>query len=211
MLNKWKKHFIQTQKGAYKNATLEKIDTHWLIFDSETEEAFSFTPETFADFEIKGYLKAVDEWVSLQYYSEQYLQADEKLLPVTENMPFRIQTRLPFAYEAWLAKLTHEQLLKITQFLNDLHYSLFDCLYCHNTDLFMDTTDGTGVNFIFFTMDASLPPYPTLFIISTKYLQITSLIFYWQMDKNFICPIKNTPLPKFLLVFYTQKCIYMIE
>ena len=150
MLNKWKKHFIQTQKGAYKNATLAKIDTHWLIFDSETEEAFSFTPETFADFEIKGYLKAIDEWVSLQYYSEQYLQADEKLLPVTENMPFRIQTRLPFAYEAWLAKLTHEQLLKITQFLNDLHYSLFDCLYCHNTALFMDTTDGTGVNFIFF-------------------------------------------------------------
>ena len=149
MTNAWRKKFINEQRGAYQLATLEKIDTHWLIFDSETDEAFPFQDETFESYDIQVMTEDY-EWISVAFYDTHYLRADEKLIPIVEDMKLRIQTHLPFAYEKWLEELSREHLLKITHFLNDLNYSLFDCIYCHNTAMFENKTDRCGVNFIFF-------------------------------------------------------------
>lgn len=148
-MNIWRKKFLNEQRGAYKAATLEKIDTHWLIFDSETDEAFPFQDETFKSYDIQA-MTEEQAWVSVSFYNSHYLRADEKLIPIIEEMKLRIQTRLSFAYQAWLEELSCEHLRKITYFINDLNYSLFDCIYCHNTAMFENKKHGQGVNFIVF-------------------------------------------------------------
>lgn len=148
MTEMWRKNFIHEQRGAYQAATIEKIGTHWLIFDTQTDEAIPFSKETFEEIGIQ-IQSGNQEWISIQYYDTNYLQADEKLIPIQNQMNIRIETALSFAYHQWLEQLPRKTLLTFTQFINDLNYSLFDCVYCHNTSLFQNAGNGHHVNFIF--------------------------------------------------------------
>lgn len=148
MREAWKKKLIRQQRGSYQAATIEKIDTHWLIFDSQTDEALPFSEETFNEMDIQ-IQSAHQEWIPAYYYDDNYLRSDKHLIPLEDKMNIRIENLLPFAYQTWLEGLARNPFLKFTQFINDLNYSLFDCIYCHHTALFSSNENGHGVNFIF--------------------------------------------------------------
>ena len=148
MTEPWRKKFIREQRGAYRAATVEKIDTNRLIFDTETNEALPFSEETFQACDIQIQCPN-QEWKSVQYYNFDYLRMNEKLIPIEDVMHIRMETALPFAYNAWLEQLSRHSLLKFTQLINDLNYSLFDCIFCHNATLFQNSDCGESINFIF--------------------------------------------------------------
>ncbi|WP_199426425.1 DUF2777 domain-containing protein [Thermaerobacillus caldiproteolyticus] len=135
--------YINEQKRSYIHGMVEHVNNEWVFFDEEDEEAIPIEKMTESVIEIFRF----DQWIRGQFQENGtvYVGRDPILLQHGEMVRFRKQ--LPYAYQQWLEALSDKTFFHFVEWLNDLDFSLYDCLYCYNGLLF---EKHTGVNFIIY-------------------------------------------------------------
>jgi len=136
---------MNQQKRSYTTGSVELINDQWIFFDDENEEASMF--EEFTDQEIEVYL--INKWEKGVYTQDGIIMMHDYFHKLEHGTKVRILKNLPFAYTEFLTSLCDDTFTKYTATLNQLSFSLFDCIYCHNYMMYtLPEENQEGVNFI---------------------------------------------------------------
>jgi len=136
---------MNQQKRSYTTGTVELINDQWIFFDDENEEASML--EEFTDQEVEVYL--INKWEKGVYTQDGLMMMHDYFHKLEHGNKVRIPKSLPFAYNEFLNSLCDDTFTKFTATLNQLSFSLFDCIYCHNYLMYtLPEENKEGVNFI---------------------------------------------------------------
>ncbi|MFC3883681.1 DUF2777 family protein [Bacillus songklensis] len=140
-------HFLKEQPRAFVCGTIDRIDTQWVFFDDENDEAFML--DEIADDSLEVYLS--HRWHKAMWAGDNILQINGQIHMLKEGDYIRVRKTLQHAYEMLLEEFTFEALARFTQHLNNLNFSLYDCIYCFNSLCFQENASSkNGVNFLIF-------------------------------------------------------------
>lgn len=144
---KQRKHILYTQPRAHTVGNVEFINREWVFFDEENDEAFLLEDIIEDGFELLYH----NNWLPARFYEENTLQvADEKHF-LQNGETIRIRKKLLVSYQEWLEELPESSFLLLTDTLQSIGYSLYDCIYCHNFLSFQQKDKlREGVNFLTF-------------------------------------------------------------
>ena len=138
---------IEDQLRAYTTGAVEYINDQWIFFDEESDEASLLE-------ELDGHHAEVflfNKWIKASFTGDGTIKINGDTYHFKDGDLLRIQKKLPFAYEEFLKDLSDETFFKYTLSLNRYHFSLFDCIYCHNSFVFQaNKHECKGVNFIIY-------------------------------------------------------------
>jgi hypothetical protein len=134
---------INEQKRAYIQGTIEFVNGEWIFFDEEDEEASLLEEMTEGNIEIFRH----GHWMGGQLQKDGMVDIGIEVFPLQSGEHVRFRKRLPYAYQQWLESLSDKTFFHFVQWLNELGFSLYDCLYCYNGLLFKKYS---GVNFIIY-------------------------------------------------------------
>lgn len=155
MSKKSLKHTLFTkQTRAYIEGVVEQFNDQWVFFNIETEEASLLEERENKLLEIydgqmwkKGYL--------LEDGQVQF--SDGKIYVIKNHDHIRFQKDLFHSFDTLLSELSDDVFIQFVTSLNSLQFSIFDCIYCYNHDMFIRNKQGqTGVNFILFDNEESV-------------------------------------------------------
>ncbi|QFT88322.1 hypothetical protein FIU87_06680 [Bacillus sp. THAF10] len=146
-----RKRIIYEQKRSYTCGTVENINDQWIFFEAEDDEAFLLEEITEDGIEIL----LNNEWVlGVLLETGQVILHTNHLYELSNGDAVRVRKRLPQPYMEMLEELSEDAFTNFTNLLNKSDFSLYDCIYCHNTMQFMDSDDEpNGVNFLVFDND----------------------------------------------------------
>jgi hypothetical protein len=135
--------YLKEQKRAYVQGTLQYVNNEWVFLDEENEEVSLLEDMTDEDIELFRFGKWVRGKVgddgTVLFFTQRYALKDGEIV--------RFRKHLSYAYEQWLQYLPDKTFFYFIQMLNNLDFSLYDCLYCYNHFLF---NNNIGVNFIIY-------------------------------------------------------------
>ncbi len=136
---------MSKQKRSSTLGTIEYINDQWIFFDDENEEASLL--EDLIDQEIEVFTN--NRWQRGTFKDEGMVRLPDYFYKLQHGDCIRVPKNLPFAYNELLNEWSDELFLGYTQFLNNLSFSLYDCIYCHNFLLYVpENRNYKGVNFI---------------------------------------------------------------
>jgi len=135
--------FINEQKRAYTQGTVEFANDEWIFFDEEDEEASLLEEMTEGSIEVFRH----GDWMCGQLQQGGIIDTGIGSFPLQNGDRVRFRKRLPYAYQQWLESLSDKTFFHFVQWLNEHGFSLYDCLYCYNGLLF---EKYAGVNFIIY-------------------------------------------------------------
>jgi hypothetical protein len=135
--------YLKEQKRSYVQGTLQYVNNEWIFLDEENEEVSLLEDMIDEDIELFRFGKWVRGKVcddgTVLFFTQRYALKDGEIV--------RFRKHLSYAYEQWLQYLPDKTFFYFIQMLNNLDFSLYDCLYCYNHFLFKN---NTGVNFIIY-------------------------------------------------------------
>ncbi|MCZ0755371.1 DUF2777 family protein [Anoxybacillus sp. J5B_2022] len=135
--------YIPEQKRAYIHGEVECVNDEWIFFDEEHEEAALLEEMTEGEIEIFRH----ERWLHGYLQENGIVHLGGSILSLHNGDIVRFRKLLPYAYRQWLEGLPEKTFFCFVEWLNSLHFSLYDCLYCYNGLLF---AKQLGVNFIIF-------------------------------------------------------------
>jgi hypothetical protein len=147
-MNQQQRHkLMEYQSRAFTEGSIEYINSQWVFFDSETEEA-SLMDE---------YLHQEIEIFRLNRWRKGILFEGGKVCLPNENLflndhdLIRIRKHLIYSLEKILEEMNDDAFFQFVTTLNSLNFSIYDCIYCYNHLSFLDNEKGkNGVNFMIF-------------------------------------------------------------
>jgi hypothetical protein len=136
---------LPLQERTYTIGTVESIHDQWVFFDEHDE------PTALADITKECYqININDNWVTFHKFDDG-MALGPQTYTIKHGDTLRIKKPLSYVYQEWLNELTDEAFGRIVQTLNNLQFSVFDCIYCHNFLFFkIDNKPFNGVNFLLF-------------------------------------------------------------
>lgn len=135
--------YIPEQKRAYIQGEIECVNDEWIFFDEKNEEAVLIEEMTEGEIEIFRF----GEWIRGQWQENGMIHLGATALSLHGGEIVRFRKTLPYAYRQLLEALPEKTFFHFVEWLNDLHFSLYDCLYCYNGLLF---SNHLGMNFIIY-------------------------------------------------------------
>ncbi|RSK29268.1 DUF2777 family protein [Bacillus sp. HMF5848] len=142
----------QEQPRAYTTGTVEFINDEWIFFDEETDEAFLLEDIAHVHIEV---LK--NGWLKGELKEKGRVILAKSIYRLQNGDMVRIQKALLHSYDCWLEQLDDSTFYQFISSLNQLGYSMYDCIYCHNQLLYSQTPKtGRGVNFLIFDNEESI-------------------------------------------------------
>jgi hypothetical protein len=170
--------YIKEQKRAYIQGTVEYVNNEWIFFDEENEEAALLEEMTKGNIEIFRF----GQWFRGQLQENGIIRLDVDKVPLQDGEIVRFHKRLPYAYQQWLASLPEKTFFHFVEWLNDLDFSLYDCLYCYNGLLF---AKHSGVNFIIYDNTELISNVQHYYERGSSYKDRFEITF--NTGKRFIC------------------------
>ncbi len=91
-----------------------------------------------------------NNWLPARFYEQDVLQIANEQHHLQNGEMIRIRKKLLLSYNEWLEELPDSVFTLLTESLQSLHYSLYDCMYCHNYLSFLPQEESReGVNILF--------------------------------------------------------------
>ncbi|WP_110114332.1 DUF2777 family protein [Bacillus sp. CGMCC 1.16541] len=144
---------FKEQERSYLSGVVECIDSQWVFFEEDSDEASMVDDIVNESLEI--YLH--DTWQKAIFMSDNLLKLHGETYMMKDGDLLRVRKTLQHAYEQLLESLEVEAFSQFAAQLNSLHFSLYDCIYCHNTLLFLPShEDISGVNILVYDNEESI-------------------------------------------------------
>lgn len=137
---------IENQQRSYCEGILELINGEWVFFDEENDDAFPLEDFFFKEIQFKQ----LNQWHTGILTEDYVIQSKHTQYILQDQMRIRIRKSLPFSCISWLEELQNDVFYQFFSTLNQLNFSIFDILYCHNFLSFIFTQKKQGVNFLTF-------------------------------------------------------------
>ncbi|GGE72529.1 DUF2777 family protein [Priestia taiwanensis] len=138
---------LQEQPRAYTSGNVEYINNEWVFFDEESDEAYLLADFVSEDLEI--HMNEV--WIRAYFFEDDVIQIENKQYFLQHGEYIRIRKKLQTSYQEFLHELSDEAFTKLVDALNELDYSIYDCIYCHNFLSFQPKDKSAqGINFFLF-------------------------------------------------------------
>ncbi|HDR3889321.1 TPA: DUF2777 domain-containing protein [Bacillus cereus] len=145
-----RKHILYNQPRAHTVGNVEYINKEWVFFDDENDEAFLLEDIAEDGFEILYN----NNWLPARFYEQDILQIANEQHSLQNGEMIRIRKKLLLSYNEWLEELPDSVFTLLTESLQSLNYSLYDCMYCHNYLSFLPKDEACeGVNILLFDND----------------------------------------------------------
>lgn len=143
MLNRY--HIMRNQQRAYTIGSIERINTEWIFFDEESEEA-----SLVADIVQDGFEILYEQhWVPALLYENDIIKIEHTLHHLQNKDILRVPKKLQYSYEVWITELPDLSFYTFASTLQELGYSVYDSIFCHNSLQFQSNFQlKQGVNFI---------------------------------------------------------------
>ncbi|AWC31898.1 hypothetical protein TU51_05130 [Bacillus cytotoxicus] len=125
---KQRKHILYNQARAHTIGNVEYINDEWIFFDDENDEAFLLEDIIEDGFEVLYN----NNWLPARFYEKNILQIADEHHPLQNGEMIRIRKKLLFSYNEWIEELSDSAFSLFIDTLQTIHYSLYDCIYCHN-------------------------------------------------------------------------------
>jgi hypothetical protein len=138
---------IEYQPRAFNAGTVENINSQWVFFDEETDEAALVDEFIHQEVEVLRNNK----WCKGFLLDNGRIQTGNDEFLLLHQEPLRIRKQLVYSLERLLDELNDEAFIQFVNTLNSLNFSVYDCIYCYNHLTFLDHNRGkSGVNFLIF-------------------------------------------------------------
>ncbi|AKO91283.1 DUF2777 family protein [Priestia filamentosa] len=146
MKNLSKTQCLEMQPRSFILGTLECIDSQWIFFDEEDEASML---QDILSSSCEVYWKG--HWQKACWKKDNSFEINNTVCFLQDGAELRVGKKLQHAYQLLIDELSTHSFMRLSQLLNDLSFSLYDCIYCFNTLCFLPT-DGerNGVNFLIF-------------------------------------------------------------
>src|SRR5690606_4750097 len=141
-----KLRIIDNQQRSYCEGIIEKINGDWVFFDEENDDAFPLEDFFFREFQFKH----LNQWHTGILTEDFKIQSKHTQYVLQDYMQVRIRKTLPYRCISWLEELQNDVFYQFISTLNELEFSIFDLLYCHNISSFKLSPKKQGVNFLTF-------------------------------------------------------------
>ncbi|RLQ97236.1 DUF2777 domain-containing protein [Falsibacillus albus] len=139
--------FLEKQTRAFTAGTAEMIDNQWVFFDEETDEASML--EYYIDHEIEVF--RFNQWEKGKLRDNGKIKLPYGTVSLDHAAAIRIRKNLVFSLEMLLDDLNDDAFVQFITSLNSAHFSIYDCIYCHNHLSFLSKEGRReGVNFLMF-------------------------------------------------------------
>ncbi|WP_017754565.1 DUF2777 family protein [Calidifontibacillus oryziterrae] len=137
---------IPLQERAFIEGTIEYIGNEWIFFDETNEEAFEL--EELGD-EVEVYIN--DQWKKGTLIDNTIIYIKNDIHYLQNGDRIRYNKKLTYSFKTLIEELNDQSYLNFVKTLNELSYSLFDCIYCHNYLVFLQKRDKKeGMNVMIF-------------------------------------------------------------
>ncbi|WP_018662426.1 DUF2777 domain-containing protein [Heyndrickxia acidiproducens] len=138
---------IERQSRAFFTGTIEKLNDEWVFFDDESDEATML--EDFIGQEVE--IMLTDGWHKGTLAADGRIRLQKETIPLMDKATLRIRKPLLFSLEVLLDEWDDDLFKRFISHLNVFGFSIYDCIYCHNTLSFLPADKKQkGVNFILF-------------------------------------------------------------
>lgn len=137
---------LKSQPRSYMEGTIFFMNNEWIFFDNEDDEAYLLDELTNNTFEIF----ISNTWVTATIINHNEIIINHSKYLLIDGMKLKIPKSLQLAYQNFLDELSDQSFQKFTTTLDELEYSLFDCMICHHYLSFMNELPSIGVNFFLF-------------------------------------------------------------
>ncbi|MBM7702629.1 DUF2777 domain-containing protein [Metabacillus iocasae] len=154
------------QERCHTTGIIECIDSQWVFFEEDSDEASMLNDIVNDSLEIH----VKNTWQKAMFISDNVLKLNGDTYMLRDGDQLRVRKKLQHAYEELLQSLSIDVFSSFTSQLNSLGISLYDCIYCHNTSLFLPShEDVNGVNFIIYDNEESICSVHHLFSRGTEH------------------------------------------
>ncbi|MCH1625835.1 DUF2777 family protein [Ferdinandcohnia quinoae] len=138
---------IKEQKRSHIVGTVECINEQWIFFDAESDEASML--EEMIDHDVEVF--TLNRWEKGVFVEEGLIKMCDYFYKLENGDCLRFRKWLPQSYNKFLENFSEDLFLKYTSLLNNLSFSLYDCIHCHNQFIYSkDKQHFQGVNFIIY-------------------------------------------------------------
>ncbi|MFS1515672.1 DUF2777 family protein [Bacillus sp. SCS-151] len=139
---------IKEQQRAFINGSIEYIGDEWIFFDDEDDVASNFEDIVQDEFEIW----LMDRWLKGSIIESGVVELSKFTYFLQHGDKVRINKKLLLNYSELLQSLNEESFIRFIHCLNQLSFSMYDCIYSHNVLSFfeMNNSNAEGVNFLIF-------------------------------------------------------------
>jgi hypothetical protein len=140
-------NLIEFQPRAFNAGTVEYINSQWVFFDEETDEAAMVDEFIHQEIEVLRHNK----WRKGFLMENGCIQTGNDILHLQDQELIRIRKQLIYSFERLLDELNDEAFCQFLNTLNGFNFSIYDCIYCYNHLTFLENASGkAGVNFLIF-------------------------------------------------------------
>jgi Protein of unknown function (DUF2777) len=136
-------HWFDQQPRAYTTGTVEYIHDQWVFFEDECEEASLLDDYLGKEVEVFHF----NQWVKGVLREGGILFFRNACYHLQNGDAVRFRKILRAGYQMLLDDLSDEAFLRFAIMLNQLSFSLYDCIYCYHHSMFQH---DRGVNFLMF-------------------------------------------------------------
>ncbi|WP_347317995.1 DUF2777 family protein [Rossellomorea sp. RS05] len=147
MSNIYRSNILKSQKRAYSEGTVLLEDDIWYFFEIDAEE------ESELDFYLHQELRLYrdDEWVTGVLLEDGILATPYEKFRIESGDRILIKKSILFSLENLMEEISDDAFNQFITTLNNLNYSIYDCIFCHNHLVFLGNQKiKQGVNFITF-------------------------------------------------------------
>lgn len=139
--------FIECQRRAFIEGTVEYINNQWIFFDKETEEASPLDEFCHQEMEVLRF----NRWKKGVLLEDGKIALGKDALLLKNNDIVRIRKNLIYSLQQLLEEMSDDSFYQFITHLNSLSFSIYDCIYCYNHLVFVNREERKeGVNFLIF-------------------------------------------------------------
>ncbi|WP_164462126.1 DUF2777 family protein [Bacillus sp. FJAT-42376] len=132
MASSIRKKLLHTQERSCMTGNICCFEGEWLFFEEDADEGKLVDVMDLSDM----HMLMDGIWYQAIWLSDGKIKTDSGEHSIADSHVFKIRRKLPFAFEQMLRSLDDDSLVRFTGELNQLGYSIYDCIYCYNHLLF---------------------------------------------------------------------------
>ncbi|MGR3763505.1 DUF2777 family protein [Rossellomorea sp. NS-SX7] len=147
MSNIYRSNILKSQKRAFSEGTVLFDEDIWLFFEIDADEESEL--EFYINHEIRLFRE--DTWITGVLLENGVIATPYERIRMNDGDRIQIKKNILFSLENLIDDISDDAFLQFISTLNNLNYSLYDCIFCHNHLVFLGSQKmKQGVNFINF-------------------------------------------------------------
>ncbi|WP_108670098.1 DUF2777 family protein [Peribacillus acanthi] len=156
---------ISHQSRAYNEGIVEYINSQWVFFNDETDEASPL--EEFINQEVELYRG--NRWRSGILLDDGGVKLSKEIVYLFDQEEVKIRKHVQFSFGRLLEELHDDSFFQFIMTLNSLDFSIYDCIYGYNQLTFLrEQKNKSGVNFFIFDNGETICSVQHHFVYSTN-------------------------------------------